>query len=211
MGSARRAGSGEPLPGRSERFTDARSGQLNRAVIVTVIAVRVMEVAINQVVDMVAMRNCFMAAALAVGVGAGDRGAAIRIGLADLNDVFLNEIADLVMQVAIDQIVDVIAMNDGGVAAVRIMMMIVMRMVRHDGAPFKKRAGDGSRADAFIVCKMKHEKQGPGMMVVGCATLPTYQHVDTYSSRCLLHRFRRPLLQRPQMGGISKLARRPPA
>jgi len=45
-----------------------QSGEFDRAVVVAVVAVRMMQMAIDEVIDVVAMRHCFVAAAGAMGV-----------------------------------------------------------------------------------------------------------------------------------------------
>jgi len=93
--------------------------------------VDVVQAAIHQVVDMVAMGNGFvaaigtmdvigrMAAALAVG-------ALVGVGGTDGEDVLVHVIAMHVVQVAIVEIVDVPVMLDGGVPAIRPMLMTVI-------------------------------------------------------------------------------------
>lgn len=93
--------------------------------------VDVVQAAIHQVVDMIAMGDGFvaaigtmdvigrMAAALAVG-------ALVGIGGTDGEDVLVHVIAMHVVQVAVVKIVDVPVVLDGGVSAIRPMLMAVI-------------------------------------------------------------------------------------
>lgn len=99
------------------------------------VAVRVMQVAVDEVVDMVAVRYCFMAATWAVYM-AGVVAAAFVLGSAsiwvlgaDFNDVLVDMVAVRVMEVAIVQVIDVVAVFDGGVAAVFAVLVVMMVVV----------------------------------------------------------------------------------
>jgi hypothetical protein len=99
-------------------FVVRGSGQLQGAVIVAMACVHMVQAAIDQIIDMIAVRHRFMAAAGAVDMGAGRRrGAAIGIGGRNRDHMFINMIAMRVMQVAIMQIIDMAIMVHGGVAA----------------------------------------------------------------------------------------------
>lgn len=80
---------------------------LQRAMIVAVVAMRVVQAAIDEVIDMVAMRHGFMPAAGAVNVARFvsaavlTRRAAVRVRLANLDDVLVHMVAMRVMQVAV--------------------------------------------------------------------------------------------------------------
>lgn len=119
------------------------ANDLNRPVVVTVIAVRVVQVTINQVADVVAMRDSLVTAARAMhmsrfmSVAAMIRGADIRIAIANLNHMLVHVIFVRMMQVTIMQIVDVVAMLDGGMPAARPMFVRMIgvfrvRTARHD-------------------------------------------------------------------------------
>lgn len=100
--------------------------------VVAVIAVGVVQVAGDQIVDVVPVRHRRVAAAGAVLVvrgvaAAGVIGrAAVRVLIADGNHVLVDVITVGVMQVAIMQIVDVVLVLDGDMPAVRPMLMIVV-------------------------------------------------------------------------------------
>jgi hypothetical protein len=100
-----------------------------------VVAVRVVEVAFDQVIDVVSVRHGFMAAArpmpmslvvlAAIVVGSAGGG----VGAADGQTVFLNLVAFVVVQVTIVQIVGVAVVLDGRVAAVWPVLMGVAFVV----------------------------------------------------------------------------------
>jgi len=94
----------------------------------------VMQTAIDQVVDMIAVGHGFvtpigpvdvvgrMAAALAMG-------AVIRIGGIDLQHMLVHVIAMHVVQVAVVEVVDVASVLDGGVATIRTVLVAVIRVM----------------------------------------------------------------------------------
>jgi hypothetical protein len=105
---------------------------LHLAVVVAVVAVRVVQVAVDQVVGVVAVRHRFVAAAGTVAVAlvvtaAGVlRGAIGRVGRADLDRMALDAAFAHVVQVAVVQVIDVVAVLDGGVAAGWAMLVVVI-------------------------------------------------------------------------------------
>jgi hypothetical protein len=111
------------------------SGELDRAVIITVIAMRMMEVAVDQIVDVIAVRHRFVSAvrpvnmARIMGAAMVARRTLIRIFRTDLKRVLVYMIAMRMMQVAIMQVIDMIAMFDGRVPAVRAVLMVVVGMM----------------------------------------------------------------------------------
>jgi hypothetical protein len=92
-------------------------------VVVAVPAVRVMEVVVDEIVDVIAVRDLLVAAVRAVGVGAvvlaaGVIGCAgVRMLRVDLQDVLVDVVAVRVVEVAAVEVVDVVVMLDGLVAA----------------------------------------------------------------------------------------------
>jgi hypothetical protein len=107
---------------------------LERAVIVAMAAVWMVQVAIDQVVDMVAVRHGFMAAARTVLVTSlmaaaiVIRRAGVGIAAAHFDHMFVEMVFVRVMQVAIVEIVHVIAVPDRGVAAARTVLVRVFVM-----------------------------------------------------------------------------------
>jgi hypothetical protein len=108
-----------------------RSGQ--RAMIVAMIAVPVVQSAAGNVIEMVAVRRRRVITAI-VAAGAGGRGASDRIPGGDFDDVFVVMIAVQRMHVAVVQIIGVIAVQHRRVPAIRAvnMGMIFMCCMIHD-------------------------------------------------------------------------------
>ncbi|MGF6551781.1 hypothetical protein [Paraburkholderia youngii] len=104
--------------------------------IVAVIAVRVMKVAIDKVIDVVTVRHRFVTAARPVHVArfvataVVVRRATIRIFRADFDLVFVYMITMRVVQMAIMKVVDVVAMLNCGVSAARAMLMVMVSVMR---------------------------------------------------------------------------------
>ncbi len=126
---------------------DSVANDLDRTVVIAVIAMWMVQMAVDEVVDMIAVRHRFVAAARSMDVTrfmsrASVVGrAAVRIRLADLNDMFVYMVAVGMMQVAVMQIVDMIAMADRRMATTGAVLMVVVFMmregtVRHFGTPF---------------------------------------------------------------------------
>lgn len=115
-----------------------------RPVIVAVIAVRVMQVAIDEIVHVIAVRYGFVSAARAVYVGCVVaaalvvRCACVGIARRHVDHVFVDMVAMRMVQVPIVQVVDVIAVPYTGVPAVRAVgmgmgLVRVMFAMRHRG------------------------------------------------------------------------------
>ncbi|WP_201223426.1 hypothetical protein [Halochromatium roseum] len=105
--------------------------------IITMVAVWMMQSTVNDVVDMIPVRHRLMATAepmhMAVFLARGEPVlAAVGIGCADGDDVLVvvDETIDLMrmMQMAIVQIVNVIVVAQGLMTAARAMVMVVVRM-----------------------------------------------------------------------------------
>ena len=106
--------------------------------VVTVVLVRMMQPSGDDVVDVVAVRDCFVAAAVAVrvvgAVPVGRCGVAAGVLGVDLDDVLVDMVAVGVMEVPVVEVVDVVAVLDGGVAAagaVDVGMLVMNRVVGH--------------------------------------------------------------------------------
>lgn len=99
------------------------------------IAVRMVQMAADQVIDVIAVRNRFVPAPGAVHMArvmtaAGVvLGATFGIGGADLDAVLIDVAGVRMMQVAVVQVVDVIAMTDGGVATAGAMLVVVVAVL----------------------------------------------------------------------------------
>ena len=139
-----------------------RDDDLQGSVIVAVPAVRMVQVAIHQVVHMVAVRHRGMAAARSVYVGrivprAVVRGRApVRIRIRYLHAMFVDVVAVWMVHVAVVQVINVITMADRDVAAAGAVNMIVMVVVRlcavHRRVPFFFVAGIGRTGGTGALC-----------------------------------------------------------
>src|ERR1700756_1301424 len=94
----------------------ARLDEFDRAMVVAVIAVRMVQVAIDEIVDVIPMRHRFMAAPRSVNVARGVAAAArrelVRIFCAYFEPVFVYVIIVHMMQMTVVQIVYVIVVLD---------------------------------------------------------------------------------------------------
>ncbi|WP_167397969.1 hypothetical protein [Agrobacterium rosae] len=99
------------------------------------VAVLVMKAPVDQIVDMVTMRHGFMAAIRAVDTAmivadmVLDRTAAIGVVTTHFDHMFIDMIAMRMMEVSIMQVVNVVAMLDGHVAAAGAVFMVVVIMM----------------------------------------------------------------------------------
>ena len=132
--------------------------ECDRTVVVAVVAVRVVQAAIDQVVDVVVVRDGVVSAVgavlVAALVAAGRLGVAGRVVGAGLDHVFVDVVAVRVVQVPVVQVVDMIVVLDRGVAAVRpvdVLVASVDLVVRHgpDATPGRSRAPSSLEWDAF--------------------------------------------------------------
>ena len=98
------------------------------------VAVRMMQTAVNQIIDVIAMRHRLVAAARPVDmrrfVASAARGALIRVGRVDLDLVLIHMIAMRMVQMAIVKVIDMAAVLDGRVSAARTMLMVMVSMRR---------------------------------------------------------------------------------
>jgi hypothetical protein len=99
--------------------------------VVAVVPVRVVEVVADQVIDVVPVGHRLVAAArtvlvpgLVTGVAVSG-GATVPVGGVHLQRVLVDVVAVRMMQVAIVQVIDVVAMPDRGVAAVLAVLVAV--------------------------------------------------------------------------------------
>ena len=96
--------------------------------VVAVIAVLVMQTAVDDVVNVITVRYGFVAATFAVNVAVAgvNRMAAVRIGFIDAQDMLVVVAVVLMVQVAVVQIIDVTFVFDGSVAAVCAVNVVMM-------------------------------------------------------------------------------------
>ncbi len=127
----------------------SRSREVNRAAVVAVIAVRMVQVAVDEIVDVIPMRHRFMAAPRAVNVArvvaAAARRALVRIPGAHFEPVLVDMIAVRMMQMTVMQIINVIVVLDCSMSTVRAMLMVVVSVMwfvagAHVDAPWLKRS-----------------------------------------------------------------------
>ena len=144
------AGSMKPVEGQPFRHTANCLGadNLKLAVVVAMPAVRVVQVAIDQIVDVITVRNRRVSAIWAMNVAecmtrtSVLRSAGRRICRVDWQHVLVNgAIGFRVMQVPIVEVINVAIVLDGGMTAVLAVFVIVMSMnvagMSHDRNPFK--------------------------------------------------------------------------
>lgn len=117
------------------------AGTIHRSVVVAVVAVGMVEAAIDEEIDVVAVRHRLVSAsgtvvvAVVVGAGMFRRGATVGIRRAHVEGVFLHRtVRLLVMKVAVVQVIEVIAVADRGVAAAIAVLVVVIfvKMGAHD-------------------------------------------------------------------------------
>lgn len=115
------------------------SGDLQRAVVVAVVAVRMMQMTVDQVIDVVAVRHRFVPAARpmhmtgAMASAVMLRRAAVRVGCADDDYVLVDMVAMHVMEVAVMQEIDVAFVAHRGVTALRAVLVVVMGVLGATG------------------------------------------------------------------------------
>ena len=98
-------------------------GDLEVAVVIAMIAVRMVEVAVHEVVDVVSVGDGFVAATGAVDVG-GRVGAAVvagsagfRIDRRDLEGVLIHMVSVRAVEMAVVDVIDMVVVHDGSVSA----------------------------------------------------------------------------------------------
>jgi hypothetical protein len=117
--------------------------QFDRSVIIAVTVVGMVKVTVHQVAGVVAVGNRLVSTAGAVHVVGGMTaavvmgGATVRVLSRDFDGVMLDGTTFLLMvKVAVVQVIDVISMLDGGMAAALSMVVVVMiAMMTHDETP----------------------------------------------------------------------------
>lgn len=96
------------------------------------VAVAMMQSAVDQIIKVIAMRHGWMPATVMTAT-ASNRRAFRRVGRADFDDVFVVMIAVPGVQMAVVQVICMAVMNHGQVSTIRVvnMSMIRMRCVSH--------------------------------------------------------------------------------
>jgi hypothetical protein len=110
--------------------------------VIAMVAMRVMQVAVDEIIDVIPVRHGGMAAAWAMNVAGRMRAATVirRAGRGvrprHFQDVLLHLAAVGIMQVAVVEIVHVVSVLNGGVPATWPMLMRVVRMTGHKTPPW---------------------------------------------------------------------------
>ena len=106
------------------------SRQFHRPVIIAMAIMRVMQPSVHEVIDVITVRHAFVSAAQPMRVRAPGVGrAARRIGVADLNNMFVDMIPMHVVQMTIVEVIDMALMAHSRVSTLRTMLMGVIRMM----------------------------------------------------------------------------------
>ncbi|MDB5785387.1 MAG: hypothetical protein JWQ50_5302 [Caballeronia mineralivorans] len=117
--------------------------------VVAVIAVRMVQVAVDEIVDVIPVRHRFMAAPWSVNVArlvtAAARRAFVRIFGAHFELMLVYMIAVRMMQMTVMQIINVIVVLDRSMSTVRAMLVVVLSVMwfvagAHVDAPWLKRS-----------------------------------------------------------------------
>jgi hypothetical protein len=117
----------DPYPPRSH---SARSGELDRPVIVAMIPMRIMKPAVHEVIDVVAMWDRFMPTPRRMTVRAVDFGRTLdRIGRVYREGMLIDMIPMDVMEMAVMKVVDMIVVADRHVSAARAVAVHVVGML----------------------------------------------------------------------------------
>lgn len=121
---------------RGSTVTSTASGFGHRAMVVAMIIVRVVKVPLDQVINMVAMRNrlvstlrpMHMIRSMPRAIVPGR--AVLRIRRVYANNMFIDMVFMRIMQMAVMQVVDVAIVHDSGMAAFQPMEMIMIFVLR---------------------------------------------------------------------------------
>lgn len=106
------------------------SAERYRSVVVAMTIMWVMQPSVHQVIDVITVRHLFVSAARTMRMRAPGLGrAAHGVGIANLDNMFVDMIFMRVMQMTIVQIIDMVVMAQSRVAAVGTMVMGVIRMM----------------------------------------------------------------------------------
>jgi hypothetical protein len=112
------------------------SNDLHRTMIVAVVAVRMVQMPGDEIIDMIPMRNRFVTATGAMNVSRIMSGAAmvgcasIRVLVAHFNPVFVHMVRVRMVKMAIVEIIHMAAVPDGNMTAMGAMHVIVIGVMR---------------------------------------------------------------------------------
>ena len=116
-----------------------------RPVVVAMVSMGMVQMPVDEVVEMIPVRNGFVTATGAVHMACVVRptsvvsGAASRVGFIHVDPMLIDVVLVGVMEVAVVKVVHVITMLHGGVATIGpvLMAMLGVRFTAHDEAPFR--------------------------------------------------------------------------
>jgi hypothetical protein len=152
------------------------SGEQQRAMVIAMIPMRVMQMIANQIIDMVAVRYCLMAAARAVlmvrvmAAALMIGGTPIGIGVAYCKHVLIDVIAVQVVEVSVMQIINMSLMTYGEVSTigpvlVRVIGGVLHRAVSH-GANSLNGCPNSEPVDA-VAQRTRKERFSAGNLHIG--------------------------------------------
>ena len=124
-----------PAPSKSLRLGSKALGCSDLPMIVAVVTVRVVQVTVDQVVDVIAVRNGFMAAArpvlvaLVVSAAVMPGGAVLRVHGIHVQLVLIHMIAVDMVQMPVMQVIRVAVVLDRGVPAAGAVLVVVVRVL----------------------------------------------------------------------------------
>lgn len=120
--------------------------------IVTVVTVRVVQMAIYQIIHMITMRNGLMTTTRPMFMFGGMSAAVVlgralgRIGRVNREYMFVDVIAMHMMQMTVMEVVHMVVMFDRGMPAASLVFVFMVRMLfttRHNDSPAKNAVDDG--------------------------------------------------------------------
>src|SRR5260221_7302166 len=123
----------------------------------------VMQPSVHKVIDVITVRHLFVSAARTVRMRTPSLGRAAQgVGIANLDNMFVDMISMHVMQMTIVQIIDMAVMADSRVPTVGTMLMCVIRMMPLDA---------GSHGFAHLSCGLS-DRASQCRFLCACLNLP---------------------------------------
>ena len=125
------------------------SAERYRSVVIAMAIMWVMQPSVHEVIDVITVRHLFVSAARTMRVRAPGLGRAARgVGIANLDNMFVDMISMHVMQMTVVQIIDMPFMANRRMPAVGAMLVGMIGMMllgagRHDGGSFLPRSEMG--------------------------------------------------------------------
>jgi hypothetical protein len=139
------------------------SAERYRSVVIAMAIMRVMQPSVHEIIDVITMRHLFVSAARTMRMRApGLRRAAHGVGIANLDNMFVDMIFVRVMQMTIVQIINVVVMAYGRVPTVGTMLMCVITMMP---------LGAGGHGFAHLSCGLSDRGSGCRFLAA-CLNVP---------------------------------------